>query len=352
MKQLIRLSLCQLLIASVSAFAQDTIVLKNGDTLTGEILVQNMEQVYFKSSAFGTIGINTLDIAEIHIETKRLGNITVPTEAFTPANKPSVAEQKTVHVEQTEPQTQKKVGTQKKKTMPWSGQAGLAIAVRESNTIRRSGSSILEKEESFESYRVYGNINWKGKRDDLRWNWTYRYGRSDIRKNDDYLNLTQNYKHTFKNRKYYATAKTLYQRDFRRKIDNEYLQTAELGIKWFQNPDFQLTTSAGGGYHIYDRTVYINATKLEEEYTVSEPKFIFDQSLRWQLIDSLTFIQKYTHLGDLSNYHFVLSVGMENKLVRDLFLRIEYRLDRDTEFNYDDKSFNDKAVLTSLLYKF
>ena len=44
--------------------------------------------------------------------------------------------------------------------------------------------------------------------------------------------------------------------------------------------------------------------------------------------------------------------GLENKLIRDLFLRLEYRLDRDTEVFYNDRAYYDKALLTSLLYKF
>ncbi len=84
----------------------------------------------------------------------------------------------------------------------------------------------------------------------------------------------------------------------------------------------------------------------------SEPKFIFDESLEWTLVNSLTLFQKYTHLGDLENYHFIFSSGLENKLIRDLFLRLEYRIDSDTETAYDDNGYYDKALLTSLLYKF
>ena len=70
------------------------------------------------------------------------------------------------------------------------------------------------------------------------------------------------------------------------------------------------------------------------------------------MTDPLTLIQKYTHLGNLTNYHFIFMAGLENKLIRDLFLRLEYRLDRDTEVFYNDRAYYDKALLTSLLYKF
>ncbi len=345
--------LIALFLATATGFAADTIVLKNGDVLTGTILKQTSDAVYFKSSAFGSVSVNTRDIAELRIRAEELGEITVPATALEPATPepekvvaPQVARQNAT----TPPQAKK----EPKKMKQWTGQAGLAIAMRESNTLRRSGDKVVEKQESFESYRLYGNVNWKSEseRNDLRWDWTYRYSSSDIRKTDDFMNLTQKYKHTFVDNNYFASAKTVFQRDYRRKIESEFLQTAEMGIKWFNRPKLQLSTSAGGGYHTYERLVYNGSTGNNDQMVVSQPKFIFDQSLRWQMVNSLTLIQKYTHLGDLTNYHFLFSAGVENKLVRDLFLRVEYRLDRDTEVSYDDRGYYDKALLTSVLYKF
>ncbi len=70
------------------------------------------------------------------------------------------------------------------------------------------------------------------------------------------------------------------------------------------------------------------------------------------MINSMTLFQEYTHLGNLEKYHFVFSSGLENKLIRNIFLRLEYRLDRDTETSYDDRGYYDKALLTSLFYEF
>ncbi|MEA2068087.1 MAG: DUF481 domain-containing protein [Verrucomicrobiota bacterium] len=344
-------NLIPVLIVATTGFAQDIVVLNNGDTLTGKILKQDAQQVYFKSSAFGSVSLNTRDISEVRITTEELGEIEVPAEALAPAE-PQAEPVVTPQVARENPTPPPQAEGQPKKPKQWTGQAGLAIAMRESNTLRRSADNVVEKQESFESYRIYGNVNWKGARNDLKWNWTYRYSRSDLRLNDDFLSLTQNYKHSFEDKNYFASAKTVYQRDYRRRIENEYLQTAEIGIKWFDRTKFQLSTSAGGGYHKYDRLVYNSSTQENENLAVSQPTFIFDEKLRWQLVNSLTLIQKYTHLGDLTNYHFIFSGGLENKLVRDLFLRLEYRIDRDTEVSYDDKGYYDKALLTSLLYKF
>lgn len=328
---LLLLTLC-----ATTSPAQDIVIFKNGDTLTGEILKQNDTHIHFKSKSIGLINLQANDIAEIKIEVGKIGKITIPSKAIT---KPEPK-----RVTQTPPQTKAPPPqTTKKKKNQWSSQAGLAIAMRESNTLRRSGSTLVEKNEEFESYRIYGNVKWKGEKNDLKWNWIYRYSRSDLRKNDDYLNLTQNYHHNFTDT-YFTTAKTIYQKDYRRGIDSEYLQTAELGIKWFNSQKFKISTSAGGGYHQYARA--------QNNYSSAEGKFILDESIRWQIIHSLTLFQKYTHLGGLKKYHFVFTSGLENKLVQNLFLRLEYRLDRDTDVDYDDRSYYDKALLTSLLYKF
>lgn len=324
---------------NAASFAEDTIVFKNGDTLTGTILKQDADRVYFKSGSFGSVSLDTHDIAEIQIEVQELGKIAVPAEApaLPEPDQPVAQPPATPAVPQTDPIPPPK------ETSMWTGQAGLAIAMRESNVLQRSGDTLQEQDQTFESYRVYGNVNWKGEANNLKWDWTYRYSQTDLRKDDDYFNVTQSYQHDF-TPKYYASAKTVYQRDFRRGIDSEYLQTAELGIKWLNTQKIQFSTSTGGGYHQYDR--------IQRNYSDVQGKFILDESLRWQLIHSLTLFQKYTHLGDWEKYHFVFTSGLENQLIRDIFLRLEYRIDRDTEVDYADKSYYDKALLTSVLYKF
>ena len=296
--------------------AQDVIIFKNGDTISGKILKQDEVYVYFKSPAFSSVGLRKKDIAEIRTNTSTIDK---PAEG-TATPLPQITQDQSA----------------------WAGQAGLAIAMREKSYSNNGG---VYREEQYQTYRLYGHINWAGKKNSLRWNWNYRYSADEIRVRDDYFNLTQTYNHRLRDG-YYGEAKTMYQRDYNRRIENEYLQTAELGKEWFARPKFQFSTSVGGGYHQYERNLSGESTEI------SEPKFIFDESLRWQMINSLTLFQKYTHLGNLEKYHFVFSSGLENKLIRNIFLRLEYRLDRDTETAYDDRGYYDKALLTSLFYEF
>jgi len=330
-------------VLSACAFAQDTILLNNGDTLTGKVLSQDADSVYFKSSAFGSVSIQANEIREIRVQAGESDAAVVPEKEASNAAAPAVLDPSRF----VGPLPLPSEPAEAVKQSNWTGQAGLSIAMRESTHTDLNGATGTDE---YETYRVYGNVDWQREKNKLRWDWTYRYTRDEVRTQDDYLNLTQQYSHDF-SKSYYATAKTMYQRDYRRQIENEYLQTAEIGIKWFDADAFKFSTSAGGGYHAYNRNKQIG-TLSDETLSIEEPKFIFDQSLRWQVTDPLTLIQKYTHLGNLTNYHFVFMAGLENKLIRDLFLRLEYRLDRDTEVFYDDRGYYDKALLTSLLYKF
>lgn len=344
------LNLLIAIFATSTVFAQDTIVFKNGDTLTGTIIKQDRLHVHFKSPAFGAVSLSTRDIREIRIKSPEIGEITIPTET------PFVIKKESASVsvpDLSAPKVAPQVSSapklkpmSKPKKKQWTGQAGLEVAMREKNTTRLASGRVVERTESYETYRVYGHVNWKGEKNNLRWNWTYRYSQDEIRTRDDFFNVSQKYNHSFPDKIFYAEAKTLYQRDYNRQIESEYLQTIELGKKWFDRPKFSFSTSFGGGYHQFDRIVSGLAV------TTQEPKFIVDQAIRWQMINSLTLFQKYTHLGDLEKYHFVFTAGLENKLIRDVFLRLEYRLDRDTEVSYDDRGYYDKALRTSLLYKF
>lgn len=348
-----------LLSMAMPLFAQDTVFFKNGDVLSGVILKQKEGRVYFKSPAFGSVSLSSRDIerlsygSDLPIETPTFEDLMeAMQETAKPAMTPSpeepvqLAEKKlpaTPKAEKVASAEVKPPTAIKKKKDRWTGKTGISVAMRESTKSNNKG---VISQEKYKTYNLYGNVDWKGEKDALRWDLIYRYSKNEVSKRDDFFNVTQKYSHDFQNN-YFATTKTLYQRDYKRKIENEYLQTAEIGIKWFDTPKLKFYTSAGGGYHAYDRT-----SNAAGYVSVSQGKFILDQSLRWQLINSLTLIQKYTHLGDLTDYHSVFSAGLENKLINDVFLRLEYRMDKDTEIYYNDRGYDDKALLTSLLYKF
>ena len=322
------------LIAAATAYAADTIVFKNGDVLSGQVISKDDTSIRFSSTSLGELTLDRSTVSEIISPPAEAAKAAAQAAPATPADKPEP------EITQAEP-VEKAAKAEKAKSQ-WSGQAGLAIAMRETVDNNVSGTT---KEDKFQTYRLYGHINWQGERNSLKWNWTYRYSADETRTRDDFLNLTQRYNRDF-NQGYYSEAKTVYQSDFKRNIDNEFLQTAELGKRWFDQPKLKFSTSAGGGYHVYERNAPTQSA------SVSEPKFIFDESLELKLINTLTLFQTYTHLGDMDRYNLLFRAGLENTLIRDLFIRLEYRVNKDTDTDYDGRDFSDKAFLTSLLYKF
>ena len=323
-----------------NTYSDDTVVFKNGDVLTGQILKETDENVYFRSSAFGAVSLRNEDIAEVRFQTEPHGQIaTEPETGKNPGTLETPQNPDNLVGPPPAPQPKAKPAPKSK----WSGQTGLSIAMRESVKYDSTGS--INGTDNIETYQFYGDMAWKSDQDKLRWNWTYRYSRDEYETQDDFFNLTQQYTHDF-SKDYYATSKTMYQHDYRRRVDREYLQTAEMGVKWINLPDLEMATSAGGGYHKF---YLINGSSIQSKEEIS---VFFDQSLKWKIISSLTLLQKYTHLGDLSNYHSVFTTGLENKLIHDIFLRMEYRLDRDTGIASKNGGYYDKALLTSLLFKF
>lgn len=306
--------------------ADDVIIFKNGDTLSGTILNRSETRIYLKADTLGLVSFPLENVDEVRKE----GNPTAQ-----PQPKPAAPQPK--------PPAPKNKIPPPGKYSKWSGQLGFSLNMQESNTLTRNKTTgdVSENENEFEDYSVFGNVKWTGGPNELRLNLKYRYKQSEDQTHADIFNITQHYKYDF-SKKYYAKAKTMFQNDFRRGREN--LQSAEIGVKWINTPSFNLSTSGGGAYHEYERP--------DIQYEDERSRFIFDQSIRWKLHNALTFFQQYTHLGDLEEYHFVFSSGIENTLVKDLIVRFEYRLDRDTDVIYNDRGYYDKSLKTSLLYKF
>ena len=112
------------------------------------------------------------------------------------------------------------------------------------------------------------------------------------------------------------------------------------------------STSVGVAYHRYLRTV-VNSDNAENiDRDVELPKGVFTENFRWEIIDDLALIQQYKHQGDLSNYQFSFKAGVENKMISNLFLKLEYKIEEDTEVSYDDKGYYNRSLLASIVYKF
>lgn len=255
------------------------------------------------------------------------------------------------------PENQIKIPTKnsiiQKKISPWSGQISASILNRDSNTLqKKSDGSVQEKDQIIDNSKIQLQINYKQNFNEFKWIAKYKFYKTDIRKIDDQSTLIQEYKRVFTGKKYFLLIRSMYQQDYRRAIDHEYLQTFEIGTDWIKNDNIRFSTSLGPAYHRYFRTAIDSTTTENIDRDVELPKVVFTENFRWELIDDLAIIQQYRHQGDLSNYQILLSIGIENRLISNTFLKLEYKVEEDTEVSYDDRAYYNRSLLASIIYKF
>ena len=252
--------------------------------------------------------------------------------------------------------TKKQINTTKKKT-PWSGQVSASVLTRDSNTLQKKyNDKVTEKSQLIDDIKLQVQTSYKKENYELKWASKYRFYRTDILGNirviDDLFNISQEYKYLFSKKSYYFFSRSLYQQDYRRAIDHEFLQTAEIGFDIIKERNMTFSTSIGIAYHRYLRTI-VNSTNSENiDRDVELPKGVFTENFRWEIIDDLALIQQYKHQGDFSNYQFSFKAGVENKMISNLFLKLEYKIEEDTEVSYDDKGYYNRSLLASIVYKF
>ena len=253
-------------------------------------------------------------------------------------------------------QIKKQINTTKKKT-PWSGQVSASVLTRDSNTLQKKyNDTVTEKSQLIDDIKLQVQTSYKKENYELKWASKYRFYRTDILGNirviDDLFNISQEYKYLFSEKSYYFFSRSLYQQDYRRAIDHEFLQTAEIGFDIIKERNMTFSTSIGIAYHRYLRTIVNSTNSQNIDRDVELPKGVFTENFRWEIIDDLALIQQYKHQGDFSNYQFSFKAGVENKMISNLFLKLEYKIEEDTEVSYDDKGYYNRSLLASIVYKF
>ena len=240
-----------------------------------------------------------------------------------------------------------------KKKSPWSGQISASVLTRESNTLQnRFDNTVTEKRQLIDDVKLQLQTLYKKNNYELKWIAKYRFYETDVRQVDDLKSISQEYKYLFPEKSYYFATTTKYQQDFRRAIDHEILQTIEIGIDWIKKNNMKFSTSIGGAYHRYQRTIVDTSNNENIDRDVELPKGVFTENFRWEFIDDVALIQQYKHQGDFSNYQFSFKAGVENRMISNVFLKLEYKIEEDTEVTYDDKGYYNRSLLASVVYKF
>ena len=243
----------------------------------------------------------------------------------------------------------------KENSLVWSSKR-FCFNSRQQYFTKKYNDTVTEKSQLIDDIKLQVQTSYKKENYELKWASKYRFYRTDILGNirviDDLFNISQEYKYLFSEKSYYFFSRSLYQQDYRRAIDHEFLQTAEIGFDIIKERNMTFSTSIGIAYHRYLRTI-VNSTNSENiDRDVELPKGVFTENFRWEIIDDLALIQQYKHQGDFSNYQFSFKAGVENKMISNLFLKLEYKIEEDTEVSYDDKGYYNRSLLASIVYKF
>ena len=113
---------------------------------------------------------------------------------------------------------------------------------------RLDAISVSEIEGDFTSGNSGATLQGQTGRLDIEYDGTDILG--NIRIIDDLFNVSQEYKYLFEGKPYYFFTRSLYLQDYRRAIDHEFLQTAEIGIDFIKKRNMTFSTSVGVAYHL------------------------------------------------------------------------------------------------------
>ena len=299
------------------ADAASVLVLSNGDRLKGTLVREESGTVYFKSDILGEITLKKDQVKEIVL-------------AENPA---TVVAKNTPN-----PQPQK---TAPKKKKYWSGNVGLSVNSQHAESESRSGNAIKRRTRDSDYLRMSGKVQWDKEKHHLEWNGSYVYGESNGSKNNDLYNLSQRYRYDWSDR-WFGQSETSYEHNYAKVLDQEIEQFG--GIGWRPVKSDKLTIDLVPGLSYYSRD------QAEERTTGVTPQF--QQSLKSKVNQSLTLFQGFTYSGYSDLYHYKLNAGFDNRLVKNLSLRMEYRYEVDTLADDGGDPFEQRQLISSIQYRF
>ncbi|WP_052880765.1 DUF481 domain-containing protein [Kiritimatiella glycovorans] len=314
--------MCAVLLAALCAgsVSADVLVLKNGDRLKGQFVKKDAGVIHFRSGMLGLL----------QVPQAKVRNVIRPK----PEPKPK-------------PQA-KKAPPKPEKKFEWrkyfSGRLGGGYTLRDSDYEQRQGASsnVRRIKREDEIFRLYGNVDFDYKNEHLKWDLNYRYMEQDDLRRIDFLELSQLYRHDV-GKKWFLQEETSYHRDFQRLVDREIWQTVGIGYRFLDQPRFKLLVAIGPAYQ-----------NLEQEDVGSTERMLFavDQNLDWRTEkNQLRFFEQLEVRANSDRRLITARAGVDNRMVQNLFLRLEYRYDYDSIVNLEDP-FLRKMLITSVNYRF
>jgi len=394
MRRLLFLSFMFLVVWNGSA--QEVLELANGDRIQGRLEKKEAGLIHFRSPVLGLLKLPEAKVKQIHptappaekpaAAAKPAQPTTQPTTAAKPAApkppvqsaakptapkaetpaqpaqtaapatataaKPKAPEPaiekpaaKPVPTARPAPAPKKAPPAPAKKPKKWSGDIGVSYNKRKAEYERRSGNTIRRRTDDIESFRGNFRVQWKSTPHELEWRGSYVYATNEelrYKKSSDNYSLSQQYRFALSPR-FFLQTKSSYESDFLRDVDDDFWQSAGLGWHLLKNDRFSLTVVPGAAWHYLDQ----KEEPIQREFVPA-----LDQNAEWKITKDFSLFEEFNHLGDFNRYKYKLSAGLDNRLIKNFFIRFEYRYEFDTFVEKNSEPFMQRQVITSLRYRF
>jgi putative salt-induced outer membrane protein YdiY len=314
-----------LLTGFLSAEADSVLVLSNGDRLKGTVIREENGTVHFSSDVLGKMTLQKNQVKEI----------------IDPSAKAKPAPPKSAPPKAAAAPAVKKAQALPKKPKRWSGNAGVALHTRHAEYERRAGSNLRRHERDTDYLRLTGKVKWDKERHHLEWNASYVYSMLNEKKDTDLYNWSQRYRCDLTD-DWFGQSETSYEHNYLRILSKEIQQFTGIGWRPVKEPLLTLDLVPGVNYYYRDQT-----GEQTEGVTPG-----FRQNLTSKISKDLTLFQGFSYTGYDERYYYKFNAGLNNRLVKNLSLRVEYQYEVDANVKEGTDPFTQRQLVSSIQYRF
>jgi putative salt-induced outer membrane protein YdiY len=322
-----------LLVFTTSAFAQDRIVMKNGDVITGNVSLIDGDDVFIEPSYADEFAVDLSEVATIEIEEAfevELADETRTDAAILTLN--DAGEQVLIidGVERPVSLAEIAEASEPEAYFDWGATVDWNTTINEGNTDSRNSLLFTQGNMKIGDHRHFGDLTFR--REELN---------GDSTKKQDLLNYAYNWMFSDP---WYIGGSLSYERDPIRELDYRYTAGVLVGRDIFDDATKFLTFSIGLGY------------SDEEIGGVKESGTVGLWNLRYQhaFFDGVDFFhtQNFTQqFYGLDNLILKTNTGFRFDLIDDLYANVSLRYDYETE-PAEGASKDDSTLQFGIGYKF
>ncbi|QHI69466.1 DUF481 domain-containing protein [Tichowtungia aerotolerans] len=314
------------------------LVLSNGDRLKGAAVHEKNGVIHFTSDVLGKMTLQKSQVKEI-IPPPPAKTHAAQTPAAAPVKLVAVPAVKAV-AKQAAPKKEAAKAAPKPKKY-WSGNIGVSVNTHHAEYQQRAGSNLKRYEKDTDYLRLTTKVKWDRGRHHLEWNGSYVYSEVNENKNNDLYRWSQRYRCDLTD-EWFGQSETSYEHNYLRILSKEVQQFSGLGWRPVKQPLLTLDVVPGVNYYYRDQA--------DEQTEGVSPGF--QQNLTSKLSQDLTLFQGFTYTGYPDQYYYKFNAGLNNRLIKNLSLRLEYKYEMDANVEDGADPFKQRQLISSIQYRF